>query len=142
MKRPPVEAAGLEPWHRPANLQPMPSGRLLRLLLFALPLLLGAAAGVRHTRAPAGWPAAASWPAAGAAISAPRQSLPVPVHNEATCAFCQAAIFPPCAPQPTDVSLGAVGLVRHERPVLEARVPHGTSHRSASSRAPPQLRDA
>lgn len=114
----------------------MPSGRLLRLLLLALPLFLGAAAGVEHA------PAAATWPAAGAAISAPRQSLPVPVHNEATCAFCQAAIFPPCAPQPTDVSLGEVGLVRHERPAFEARVPHGTSHRSPSSRAPPQLRDA
>lgn len=119
----------------------MPSGRLLRLLLLALPLLLGAAAGVQPTPAAASWPAA-GWPAAGAAISAPRQSLPAPVHNEATCAFCQAAIFPPCAPQPTGIALGEVGQVRHERPALEARVPHGTSHRSPSSRAPPQLRDA
>jgi hypothetical protein len=35
-----------------------------------------------------------------------------------------------------------VGLVRHERPALQTPGPHGTSHRSASSRAPPQLRDA
>lgn len=135
MKRAPVERKGLECRGRPANLHPMRSGRLLRLLCLALPLVLGAAAGAGHS------PGTASWPAAGAAISAPRQSLPPPVHNEATCAFCQAAIFPPCAPQPTDVSLGEVGLVRHERPALDARVPHAASHRSASSRAPPPLRD-
>jgi len=107
--------------------------RLLRLLLLALPVLLGLAAGTDHR------------PAAGAdgvatIIGTPRQSLPTPVHNEATCAFCQAAIFPPCAPRPADVSIIASALVREVRVSAGDRLPHFTSHRPASSRAPPPLR--
>src|SRR5829696_8436721 len=30
-----------------------------------------------------------------AVTSSPRESLPLPVHDEATCAFCQAAAFAP-----------------------------------------------
>jgi hypothetical protein len=73
-------------------------------------------------------------------ISAPRESLPQPVHDEATCAFCQAAIFPPCAPQPAGISLGEQGSERFEQPVPDAHLPNFTSHRPASSRAPPALR--
>jgi hypothetical protein len=109
----------------------MCSRRLLRLLLLALPVLLGLAAGTDHR------PAVAD---AVATISAPRQSLPTPVHNEATCAFCQAAIFPPCAPHPADVSITASALVREDRVAPSDRLPHFTSHRPASSRAPPALR--
>ena len=102
------------------------------LLLLTLPLLLGLAAGTGHR------------PAADAVgistIGTPRQSLPTPVHNEATCAFCQAAIFPPCAPQPADVSITASALVREVRVAAGDRLPHFTSHRPASSRAPPSLR--
>jgi hypothetical protein len=112
----------------------MHSGRFLRLLLLALPVVLGLAAGAGHLpSAPA---------LAVSAISAPGESLPTPAHNEAICAFCQAAIFPPCAPQPTDVALGEQGLVRLELPAPDARVPHFNSHRPASSRAPPALRFA
>ena len=110
----------------------MPSGRLLRLLLLALPIVLGLAAGA--DRIP---PADA---AAVSTIGTPRERLPTPVHNEATCAFCQAAIFPPLAPQPASVSLGEQGPVRREQPAPEARVPHFTSHRPTSSRSPPALR--
>ena len=110
----------------------MRPGRVLRLLLLALPVVLGLAAGAGHP-SPAGSPAVSS-------VSAPRESLPSPVHNEATCAFCQAAIFPPCAPQPADVSLGEQGLVRLERPAPDTRAPHFNSRRPASSRAPPALR--
>jgi len=110
----------------------MRPGRLLRLLLLALPVVLGLAAGTGH-HPPAG-------PIALSTISSPRESLPSPVHNEATCAFCQAAIFPPCAPQPADVSLGEQELVRLERPAPDARAPHFSSRRPASSRAPPTLR--
>lgn len=110
----------------------MRSGRVFRLLLLALPLLLSLGAGA--SREPPTDAAAVS------TVGTPREQLPVPVHNEATCAFCQAAIFPPCAPQPADVSLRAHGAVRRERPAPEARVPHFTSRRPASSRAPPALR--
>jgi hypothetical protein len=110
----------------------MRPGRFLRLLLLALSVVLGLAAGAGQPP-PAGSPAISS-------IGAPRESLPTPVHNEATCAFCQAAIFPPCVPQPADVSLGEQELVRLERPAPDARAPHFSSRRPASSRAPPALR--
>jgi hypothetical protein len=110
----------------------MRPGRVFRLLLLALPLFLSLAAGAGH-ESTAGAPATST-------VGTPRQPFPIPPHNEATCAFCQAAIFPPCAPQPADLSLRAHGVVRIERPAPEARVPHFTSGRPPSSRAPPALR--
>ena len=122
----------LNPAVRSPTFRPMRSGRLLRLLLLALPLVLGVAAGADHR------PAAVADTLS--TISAPRQSLPTPVHNEATCGFCQAAIFPPCAPHPADVSITPTAAVREDRVTPAERLPHGTSHRPASSRAPPTLR--
>jgi hypothetical protein len=172
------------------------SGRLLRLLLLALPLVLGTAEGVRaaapvvvragvappsiaariggrpslvapmssaavlqsnhlmagvSARVLYAWAASLTAPDALAraslvpagslaSLSAPRQSLPPPVHDEATCAFCQAAIFPPCAPQPVAVSLELLGLVRREQAPADAVAPQFTTHRRTSSRAPPSLR--
>jgi hypothetical protein len=131
-RRPIERAEALNGAALPPTFRQMRSRRLLRLLLLALPVLLGLAAGTGHH------------PAAGAdgvaTISIPRQSLPTPVHNEATCAFCQAAIFPPCAPHPADVSITASALVREVRVAAGDRLPHFTSHRPASSRAPPSLR--
>ena len=71
----------------------MPFVRAAGPLLLALLSVLSLAGGADH----------AQLQSAGqvATISAPRESLPQPVHDEATCAFCQAALFPPCAPQPT-----------------------------------------
>jgi len=112
----------------------MPFGRLLRLLLLALPLTLGMARGAEHSRPAAADPVST--------ISAPRESLPPPVHDEATCAFCQAAIFPPCAPQPTTVSLDALGVVRQECAAADEATPHFTTHRLTTTRAPPTLRSA
>ena len=112
----------------------MRPGRLFRLLLLALPLVVGVAAGVE--------PPAALPPDTGSTISSPRESLPPPVHNEATCAFCQAAIFSPCPPQPTSISIESTALVSLERPAPQAATPHSTSHRPTSSRAPPPLRSA
>jgi hypothetical protein len=118
---------------RPRTFKPMYSGRGLRLLVLALVVALGLAGGAQRA------PGAAS-PVTTASISAPRQSLPVPVHDEATCAFCQAAIFPPCAPAPAAASVGQHSIVRRAVAASEARAPHATSHRAASSRAPPVLR--
>jgi hypothetical protein len=107
-------------------------GRVLRLLLLALPVVLGVAAGAE--------PPQAAPVSAVSTIGPPGQSLPTPVHNEATCAFCQAAIFPPCAPQPTSISVESTGQVLRERAAPQAATPHSTAHRPTSSRAPPQLR--
>lgn len=107
-------------------------GRLARLLLLALPLVLGLAGGVEQ---PPLSPVDAL-----STIGTPRESLPVPVHDEATCAFCQAAIFPPCAPHPTSVWIESAGLVRRERASADVVAPPFTSHRPTSSRAPPSLR--
>ena len=118
----------------PPTFRPMRPRRLLRLLLLALPVMLGLAAGTDHRPAT---------DAVGVATIGTRgQSLPTPVHDEATCGFCQAAIFPPCAPHPTDAAISAPGLVREDRLAADARLPHFTSHRPASSRAPPDLRIA
>lgn len=107
-------------------------GRVVRLLLLALPIALGVAAGAERPE-PTLFESAST-------ISAPRQSLPPPVHDEATCAFCQAAVFPPCAPQPTNVAVASLGLVRRECVTVEAVTPRFTTHRPTSSRAPPTLR--
>jgi hypothetical protein len=109
-------------------------GRVLRLLCLALPLAVGVAGGTERL------PVSSAVPSSVSIISAPRESLPQPVHDEATCAFCQAAAFPPCAPQPTKFSVESISLIRCERAAPEAATFHSTSHRPTSSRAPPPLR--
>jgi hypothetical protein len=116
------------------TLRTMRAVRLSGPLLLALLLMVGLARGAAH-------PPLALAPSL-ATISAPRESLPQPVHDEATCAFCQAAIFPPCAPQPAGISLGEQGLERFEQPAPDPHLPNFTSRRPASSRAPPSLRSA
>ena len=118
----------------PPTFRPMRPRRLLRLLLLTLPVLVGLAAGTDHR------PVADGNAGNVATIGTPRQQLPTPVHDEATCAFCQAAIFPPCAPHPADVSIAASATLREHRVAPADRLPHFTSHRPASSRAPPALR--
>jgi hypothetical protein len=127
----------LNPPARPPTFPRMPLGRLLRLVLVALPALFGTAAGASPAHASRTGPAAAA-----STIGTPTQSLPAPVHDEATCAFCQAAVFPPCAPQPTSIWIESTWLLQHEQVAPQAAQPHSTSHRPASSRAPPPLRSA
>lgn len=111
----------------------MAVGRSLRFLFLALAVVLGRAGGTDRS------PVASRLPSRPI-ISAPRESLPVPVHDEATCAFCQAAIFPPCAPVPPVMWVGERGLEYAAQPAPDARSPHVTTHRTTSSRAPPTLR--
>lgn len=134
LKPPSRYAKGLNPRRRQFTFLPMRLGRAFRLVLLALPLVMGLAAG---SEPPAPLPLVG-----GPVISPPRESLPPPVHNEATCAFCQAAIFSPCAPQPTNISVESTALVCLERPAPQAATPHSTSHRPTSSRGPPPLRIA
>jgi hypothetical protein len=104
-------------------------GGSIRPLLVAVLLALGLAGGVES-------PAAAPV-AAGSVLSTPRQSIPAPIHDEATCAFCQAATFPPCTSQPARVGLITARAVRHEPPMPAPRLPSLTSRGTVSSRAPP-----
>src|SRR5712691_4437978 len=112
----------------------MRPGRVLLLLLTAIPGQLGAAG--QHP----GQPPASSAPVAS--ISSPRERLPAPEHNEATCPFCQAALFPPCTPTSTAVFLAPADLIRLAAPVPDTRVRHVVTARRPSSRAPPTLRFA
>jgi hypothetical protein len=104
-------------------------GRSLRFLMLAVLLALGLAGGAER---PAGAPADA-----GSVVSTPSQSIPGPVHDEATCAFCQAATFPPCSSRPAGVGLDTQRAVRHEPPRPEPRLPRLTARGTVSSRAPP-----
>jgi hypothetical protein len=74
-------------------------------------------------------------------ISAPRQSIPAPVHDESTCAFCQAAAFAPHASSPACGLPKASGSERHELISRNDRLTHSGSLRPPRSRAPPTLRE-
>ena len=76
--------------------------------------------------------------APAAVVSTPEESLPAPVHDEATCAFCQAAAFAPGQAVGT-LTLGAgdeqlVQLAHDDSPAFSA------SASPARSRAPPSRR--
>jgi hypothetical protein len=114
----------------------MEPGRVFRsLLLFFLPVSLGLVGRQAHAPADAA-PAVVAAPV----ISPPTQSLPTPVHDEATCAFCQAAIFSPCPPTAAPVPDATLGTVHDPVVSPDARMPHVSMRRLAESRAPPALR--
>ena len=110
----------------------MRPGRLLLLLFTAFPGLLGVASRMPDQPPPSSAPVAC--------ISSPRESLPAREHNEATCPFCQAALFPPCAPASASVLLASTASIRQAIPVPDTRVRHVVTARPPSSRAPPTLR--
>ena len=72
-------------------------------------------------------------------ISAPRQSLPLPVHDEATCAFCQAAAFAPHNPGNAAAPVLALGPERRETLSETHQVIRAGSARPPRSRSPPAL---
>jgi hypothetical protein len=106
------------------------------LLSLLLPLLM---AGVGQGPAPAaGFSAVAPSPAVF--VSAPRQSIPRPVHDEATCAFCQAAAFAPHASSPRCDLYEDTGSAHQELVSRDERLIHSESSRPPRSRAPPTIR--
>jgi hypothetical protein len=78
--------------------------------------------------------------ASAAFVSPPQESLPVPVHDEATCAFCQAAAFAPHASQPVGTLVLDAGNEQLLQLSHENSPAHSASARPARSRAPPILR--
>jgi hypothetical protein len=112
--------------------------RLLQLLLLImLPATFAgrplAAASSRPLLLPAAEPEAV--------ISAPRQSVPAPIHDESICAFCQAAAFAPQAASPAYGLPEAPDTEEQELVTRNDRLPHIGSSRPPNSRAPPTLRD-
>jgi hypothetical protein len=70
-------------------------------------------------------------------ISAPRQSLPLPVHDEATCAFCQAAAFAPHNPGNAAAPVLVLGPELREILSETHQVISAGSARPPRSRSPP-----
>ncbi|MBA3659971.1 MAG: hypothetical protein H0W67_10265 [Gemmatimonadales bacterium] len=104
--------------------------RWWRSLALFIPIVSGWAAGAPRTEPSA---------PAHATIGAPQQTIPAPVHDESTCAFCQAAAFPPLAAARSAVVPLALSSLEIEpvAPGDESPVLRFT-HRP-SSRAPPVL---
>ena len=110
---------------------------LLRLLLLVIPVLAGTVEASAHPRfSPS--PAVVDGPAFF--VSAPRQSIPLPEHNEATCAFCQAVAFAPYAADSGDRLPEAPHSDYREHLSSEDRLTHSESSSPPRSRAPPLLR--
>ena len=72
-------------------------------------------------------------------ISAPRQTLPLPVHDEATCAFCQAAAFAPHNPGNAEAPVLTLGPEQRETLSQNHQVTSAASARPPRSRGPPVL---
>lgn len=72
-------------------------------------------------------------------INAPRETLPLPVHDEATCAFCQAAAFAPHAGHAGAVLPIVWGTEHHTVLSHDDRLTHAGSARPPRSRGPPTL---
>jgi hypothetical protein len=111
--------------------------KLLRLALLFLPVALS---GLLRAPATAGPPMPISL-GPTVFISSPRQSIPTPEHNEATCAFCQAVAFTPYAPRASGALPEPVAAEHREMLSSESRLTHAASSRPPSSRAPPTVRD-
>jgi hypothetical protein len=111
--------------------------RLVRLVCL-LALALSFASGPLRVESFAAGPAAAPRTDLPA-ISSPRESLPQPVHDEATCAFCQAALFPPCVGHAPAILPEISARVCRVVLTPDEQILHVVSHRPVSSRAPPTL---
>jgi len=132
-------AAQLESVEQGATLRGMGALRSIGSVAGLITVLL---AGVHLGPSPAAVPPINLAPktAPAAIVSTPRESLPAPVHDEATCAFCQAAAFAPYAAQAVGtLTLRAgdeqlVQLAHDDSPAFSA------SASPARSRAPPSRR--
>jgi hypothetical protein len=109
----------------------------LRWTLLCLPVAL---AGLLRAPAAAGPPVPISVSPA-IFVSQPRQSIPTPEHDEATCAFCQAVAFTPYAPRASEALPEPIAAEHREMLSSDSRLIHAASSRLPSSRAPPTTRD-
>src|SRR5438093_13747963 len=99
---------------------------LVRWVLLVIPVVL---IGIHPPLAPP-IPSASVAPSSATAqpfVSGPRQTLPVPVHDEATCAFCQAAAFAPHSEGAADALPLFSGAEQRETLSLDGSLTHHQS---------------
>ena len=114
----------------------MVARRVVRSLSRVLPLLLvGMTLWLRPPATPVGYPQAGSL----SFISSPRETLPLPVHDEATCAFCQAAAFAPHAGHTGGILPIVWGSEHQTLLSYDDRLTHDGAVRTPRSRDPPTL---
>jgi len=105
----------------------------LPLLSLLVPLLL---AGFGQPASPAA-PVSAGSLGPAMYLSAPRQTIPRPVHNEATCAFCQAVAFTPHVAQGSNRLPERLAVESPEHLSSDDRLIHSGLSAPPNSRAPP-----
>ncbi|MFL5461344.1 MAG: hypothetical protein ACJ8AY_11730 [Gemmatimonadales bacterium] len=115
---------------------------VLRSIASAAGLTAALLASIHLASSPAAvtLPDVALHPAPAAFVSPPQESLPAPVHDEATCAFCQAAAFAPHASQPVGTLPLDTGGEQLVHLAHDDSLAFSTSASPARSRAPPILR--
>jgi len=113
--------------HRPG---PLPS-----LLLAALLLFHGVALGLLQAQSAAG-----TRPAVTASTGQP--GVPLPEHDETTCAVCHASVTLTALTLARSVLPDAPATVQRAPALAEERLPRAPAARPTSSRAPPALRSA
>jgi hypothetical protein len=111
--------------------------RLLGRFPLVVPILL---IGLHWYAAPAVLVDGVAAASSQATISSHRESLPRPVHDESTCAFCQAAAFAPYSARPADGLALAVGGEQRIHLTYDSHLTHNGSARPPRSRAPPVIR--
>jgi hypothetical protein len=126
-RREPLSFLPMHPCHTP-----LPS-----LVLAALLLLHGVVLGVLPTQRPA--PAASR---TALTASAGQPGLPLPEHDETTCAVCHASatLTPPMLARA--VLPDAPATVLRSAALADERLPRAPAARPTSSRAPPAIRSA
>jgi hypothetical protein len=110
-------------------------GRLPSLLLATLLLFHGVALGLLHAQSPV-----ASRPAVTASTGQP--GVPLPEHDETTCAVCHASVTLTVVMLARAVLPDAPATVQRTPALAEERLPRAPAARPTSSRAPPALRSA
>jgi hypothetical protein len=127
----------LNPAAEPLSFVPMRHrpGRLPSLLLAALLLFHGVVLGLLHARA-----AADTRPAVTASSGQP--GVPLPEHDETTCAVCHASVTLTALTLARSVLPDAPATILRVPALAEVRLPRAPATRPTSSRAPPALRSA
>ena len=112
----------------------MRPSRLASLLLAALVVLHGLALGAA--------PHAAVVSPTAVAAGERQHSVPLPDHDETTCAICHGAVTLPALTLARTIIPDVPATVRPASFVSNIRLPRSAEHRPPSSRAPPALRSA
>src|ERR671921_2334494 len=79
-------------------------------------------------------------PSIAAVVSSPEESLPLPVHDETTCAFCQAGAFAPHTSRAVGTLAINGGDEQRVQLAQRTHLPRSGSARPPRSRAPPVIR--